>query len=116
MTPSRPAPSKRRNQSSARARVLGGGGEMDGWGGLGQNALELGAAVGEGFAGEVATIEGEEIKSDEGGGGLGDEGANTAGGGMEAKREAVKVECAVVGDDDLAVNDAVLGQVGAERV
>ena len=35
---------------------------------------------------------------------------------MQAEREEVEVECAVVGDDDLAVEDAALGELGAERV
>lgn len=94
--------------------VLSSGREVEGRGGVGEEVGELLAAVGQGLAGEVLAIEGEEIEEDDGGGGLLGEELDARGGGMDAKLEGVEIEAAGGGDDDFSVEDALVGELGGE--
>ena len=116
MTPSSPAPSNRENQSVAIARSVVAGVRWTGGLGVAQHRLEPGAPLALGHAAEVLVVEREQVPRDEARGRLGREHAHARRRRVDPEQQGLEGEGPVLGDDDLAVQDAPLGQRRAQRV
>ena len=92
MTPSRPAPSKRWNQSCGDRPVSGRRRHVERRRGVGEDALELGAPLCEGRVAEVAVAEGEEVEEDDRRGHLAGEQLHARFGRVEAELQRLEVE------------------------
>jgi len=98
------------------ASISGGRGDVDGRRGGLEKRLEFGTALLERRGAQVALPDTEEIEEDAGCGGLLGEQLDPGCRGVDAQLEGVEVEMAAVGDDEFAVEGALLGQLAAKRV
>ena len=115
MTPSRPAPSNRANQSAASARssVVGvtwtpGTPASDAGG-------QAAATLGERALAQVLVVDGEEVPGDVAGRRPRGQEPDARLGRVDPEEEGVEVEAAGSGDDDLAVDDGPLGEGRPQR-
>ena len=109
MTPSSPAPSKRRNQSSRERAIARRRGEVHRRRRAREHALEPLAPHRERRVAQVLVAEREQVPGHERGRRLRGEQLHARRGGMDAQEQRLEVEPAGADDDDLAVDDAAFG-------
>jgi len=90
--------------------------DVDGRGCGGEQRFKLGAALFEGLAAQVAPAFAEKVEEDNRGWRLLGEKLHPRGRGMDAELEGVEIEMAVVRNNELAVENALAGKLGAQRV
>ncbi len=127
MTPSRPAPSKRSNQSAATLAIGRGRRQVQRRGDAREQSFELGAALPERELPQIPVAFAQHVQEHDRRRDLPRQQLNARGGRMDPQLQRVEVERAVPRDHDLAVEDAAsrklrrqrfeeLGEVAVERL
>ena len=116
MTPSRPAPSKRRNQSDATLESRVAGVRWIGGAAAGKQRLQLAAALLKRLAPQIAIALAEQVEEHDGRRDLLGEQLHARRGRMEAELQRLEIEAAIPGDDDFAVEHAAGGQLRQQRL
>ena len=116
MTPSRPAPSKRRNQSAATLAVAGCRRQMDRRRGGGQAAIPvLCAGVLERLAAQIPIALAKQVEEYDGCRRLLGQHLHTRSGGMNAELQCIEIEAALGCDHDFPIEHAAGRQLRAQR-
>ena len=116
MTPSRPAPSNRSNQSAASARSVVAGVRWIGGSTLASERGEPLAALALRHRPQVLVVQRQQVPRHERGGRLRGEHPDPRLGRVDAQQQRLEPQAAVGRDHDLAVEHAALRQLGAERL